>query len=71
MDGDHLVQDIIACPVIRLLPSSWCDLCSQVNTEQWALEHLEFLQSILSPFLEGYWNTTVALLQMESTMEGM
>jgi hypothetical protein len=38
--------------------------------EEWALEHLEFLQNILNPFLEGYWNTTVALLQMESTMEG-
>ena len=44
--------------------------CAQVNTEEWALQHLKFLQSILNPFLEGYWNTIVALLQMESTTEG-
>ena len=42
----------------------------QVNSKPWALEQLGFFQSMLNPFLEGYWNTAVALLQMETVMEG-
>ncbi len=42
----------------------------QVNTDEWALDHLTFLKSILDPFLESYWNTAVRLLQLEHTIEG-
>ena len=46
-------------------------LFNQVSTDGRASEYLAFLQSILSPFLESYWHTALALLQMERDTEGL
>ena len=42
----------------------------QVSTGSKAVEYLSFLRNILSPFLESYWHTALALLQMETDTEG-
>lgn len=36
-------------------------LCVQVNTTPEAREHVSFLQSILAPYIEGYWCVAVQL----------
>ena len=38
--------------------------------DEWSLDYFEFLRNVLNPFIEGYWSTTVALLQMEHPTDG-
>lgn len=56
--------------VYRLLMIILFFLHVQVSTDSRASEYLAFLQSILSPFLESYWHTALALLQMDKDTEG-
>ena len=43
----------------------------QVNSDPTAIQELRFLRSILDPFLEAYWVTTTALMQLpDSCMDG-
>ena len=41
-----------------------------MSTDSRAADYLAFLQSVLNPFLESYWHTALALLQMDNDTEG-